>query len=148
MEEILQMKLNMLKMWDLDAFKIGEALISYGIEHVDCNAYQWNCEGGVIVYINLLPEFLFYFNDHVEENTMTMWVKCQVQCKQEDLDVTVLKFKELFSALPYKPFKDEDAYYGYFSRPKTDVDGFTKIAFFLNPDYPSGWWENHTLFGR
>lgn len=42
-----------------------------------------------------------------------------------------------------KPFRDEDAFLGYFS--KTDNKGWTELRFYINEEYPKGYWENHTL---
>ena len=40
-------------------------------------------------------------------------------------------------------FKDEDSFMGYFS--KEDHKGWTKLKFYINEEYPKGYWGNHTL---
>ena len=43
----------------------------------------------------------------------------------------------------YTPFHDEDAFCGYFSR-EVHQDMVT-FKMYLNPDFPEGYWSNHTL---
>ena len=46
----------------------------------------------------------------------------------------------------YKPFYDEDAFRGNFTRPeRRENSKSVEFGFYLNIDYPDGFWENHTL---
>lgn len=47
--------------------------------------------------------------------------------------------------LPWKMFHDEDAYAGYCSHRIIENIGAIKFTFYVNPDIPKGYWENHTL---
>ena len=42
-----------------------------------------------------------------------------------------------------KPFYDEDATFGIYSDELRN--GYERYTFYVNPDFPEGWWENHTL---
>ena len=54
--------------------------------------------------------------------------------------------KDLDLVIPWKPFYDEDATFGIYRMKTSPYDrNETQYIFYVNPDYPDGWWENHTL---
>jgi hypothetical protein len=84
------------------------------------------------------------------EEVVTPWLACRIEL--DGVQTTkghgdVLKaLKKWTEKLPWKPFYDEDATHGIF-RMTTSPYGRdeTRYTFYVNPDYPNGWWENHTL---
>lgn len=79
-------------------------------------------------------------------NKAEIWYKCRVRdIEDRYLEYICDFFKNtVFSQLPWKPFHDEDAKFGYFSH-KQDRHQKHEIAFFINPSYPEGAWENHAI---
>jgi hypothetical protein len=85
-------------------------------------------------------------------STIEVWQACRVSGweleSRETIPSPILNHlikDQIFEPLKtvIKPFKDEDAIYGYFQESR--FDSTQELVFFLNPDYPNGWWENHTL---
>jgi len=85
------------------------------------------------------------------EYVTTPWIACRIELEGEqntDWHYDVLKkIKEwVYEKLPLKPFKDEDACHQIYSRQcSAYIREHTKYIFYLNIDYPNGWWENHVL---
>lgn len=46
--------------------------------------------------------------------------------------------------MPIKPFYDEDAFLGMFTK-QLRKSGDQTLTCYFNPDYPNGMWENHAL---
>ena len=67
------------------------------------------------------------------------WVKLR-----EYMDKQIEFFVEKFVKNGWKMFHDEDSYRGYFS--KEDKNGYTRLKFYLNREYPKGYWQNHVLY--
>jgi len=104
--------------------------------------------------IVFFTELLGYSEDGV--NMLTPWVVGRISIdKNPDVkypsDCPKLQkvteyMKKEFKKLGLKPFYDEDAFYGNFSRPEPRQNtGDVTIKFYINMDYPDGYWENHTL---
>ena len=84
------------------------------------------------------------------ENVTTPWLACRIELEGEH-DVKwhyeILKeLKNWTEKLPWKPFFDEDATSSIFRKKCSPYSrDETQYIFYVNPDYPKGWWENHTL---
>lgn len=77
----------------------------------------------------------------IEENKE---VKYPEECPR--LQQVVKFLKEEFKKADIKPFYDEDAFMGNFTKPEVKKNlGQVSISFYVNKDYPKGWWANHTL---
>lgn len=90
-----------------------------------------------------------------------IWYACSFEIPKSLIKDAQLYFLDLFKTFDYKPFKDEDAIAMHFApysrcttRPKLKINNFKKYllskkyiktGFFLNPDYPNGYWVNHTI---
>ena len=116
------------------------------------------------IFLVLYPELLSYTyiwyegagvydnekNKRSEEVT-TPWIACRLELEGQhstDWHFNVLnELKEwIDNKLLIKPFKDEDAQHQIYSRQcSAYIRDWTKYIFYLNIDYPNGWWENHTL---
>ena len=55
--------------------------------------------------------------------------------------------EQVLNAIGLKPFKDEDAGGNgkIFVKQRKDMPGYVIAYCYVNPDFPEGWWENHTL---
>ena len=97
-------------------------------------------------FLVVYPELLHYHSK--EGDQIQVWYKCRVNGKEEWTDESIGAvadyLKEFFPKLPWKPFHDEDALRGYFSKGKNRY-GDPEIAFYINPSFPKGAWCNHTL---
>lgn len=108
----------------------------------------------------IYPRVLHYMDKDV--NQSQIWYACQLIVAKTKIDIVLNFLKNGFCDLKYAPFKDEDALHNYFvpyKKLKTSflnkikerylMDYFPKnyvtTAFFLNPDYPKGYWCNHTI---
>ena len=81
----------------------------------------------------------------------TPWIQIHCRCAS-NLDESCLKntanfIKEaIISITNLMPFYDEDAKFGYFSYTNSKYSCNEKeLSLYINPDFPKGWWENHTL---
>jgi hypothetical protein len=97
------------------------------------------------VGMEFFPELLVYGNgDNVQR---TPWITCRISLEGErDEKQTGELLKWLISMIEesgYKPFMDEDARWNHWKEEKKN--GYTEYSCFVNPDYPEGHWENHTL---
>lgn len=89
--------------------------------------YKPNSKSGVTknfnlpeAYISFSPEILYY--QKKSENIAEIWLKSY------EFDLTEESEDELFNIV--KPFRDQD---------------YRGNKFWINPDYPNGYWCNHTL---
>lgn len=116
--------------------------------------------GGKSVILVIYPELLRYgyvYREGVSGDKKTyvdhavVWLACKIELEGEqstDWHSDVLKelkeyVKEKF---PWKPFYDEDACHGIYSRQCSPYSrDWTKYVFYVNPHFPNGWWENHAL---
>ena len=94
--------------------------------------------------VMMKPRILYYYETRNQNPVAKIWIQCSVFLPRDvDVNLNIKKLKQYLSKFDLKPFRDEDAYYGMFVR-STDKTG-TELMFYLNPDYPNGYWENHTL---
>ena len=97
--------------------------------------------------IVVIPRILYYSDRSNRGDQAVVWMKCRFESQSsDDLEIMIKHIKEeVIPKLPWKPFYDEDAHRNNFSRPHQDRHGDWIAGFYLNPDYPKGWWENHTI---
>lgn len=119
---------------------------------------------GKNVFLAIYPELLTYTyrwyegasvykdgNNKRVQNITTPWIACKLELEgmhtaNWHYDVLKELKKWLYDNLPIKPFKDEDACHQIYSRQcSAYIRDRTEYIFYLNIDYPNGWWENHTL---
>jgi hypothetical protein len=94
------------------------------------------------------PELLTYGNEGKSNKVQrTPWIACRVSLegeRNELKDRELLKFLvSLIEKSGYKPFMDEDAKWNHWR--EDEGNGYIEYTCFVNPDYPEGHWENHTL---
>jgi len=95
---------------------------------------------GIVFY----SEFLEY--EEEGQDLLIPWVagKIEIENPTEEILKNVTDFiKEEVEKIGWNMFHDEDSYRGYFS--KENKNGWTQLRFYLNQEYPKGYWQNHTL---
>ena len=110
----------------------------------------------MVVYHELL-EYDYVYREGVNtdkktvENYHTPWIVCRFEFEGANKDEHLKylkKIKEWFDKfMPYlKYFRDEDALFGCFGIATSPYSrDWTQYKIYFNPDFPNGWWENHTL---
>jgi hypothetical protein len=123
----------------------------------DAKNEEWKNKIGIVMY----PELLSYSDHYIDrgnpevdsagsrnykvKSVTVPWICVRFELEGEqpiakDLcKWLVQKFKDI----GYYPFMDEDAAYNHFA--KDERRGYTKYKMYVNPSYPEGLWENHTL---
>lgn len=95
---------------------------------------------GIVFYAELLE-----YREEGRE-VITPWVVGKLEVEETDYKklklYTSFVIQEL-KKMGIKPFHDEDSFMGYFA--KHDNKGWTELKFYINSEYPDGYWENHTL---
>ena len=108
----------------------------------------------------IYPTILHYLEKDVDQSQI--WYACRLEVAETEIDVVLNLLRNGFCDLKYAPFKDEDALYDHFVPYKKSGESllnkikehylmdyfpknFVTTAFFLNPDYPDGYWNNHTI---
>lgn len=134
-------------------------------EQIDIHALESKIKfGGKKIILVFYPELLSYtyvwqegagvYNDarnKRSEDITTPWIACRVelegeQDKEQHFKVLSALKKWLEEKIKIKPFYDEDAPLGIYSRQCSAYSrDWTKYVFYMNFDYPNGWWENHAL---
>lgn len=116
--------------------------------------------------ITFSPELLHYSESHTPstydlskakktlQHTTTPWIKGSILIRDDEtvtrpsdnerLREVAKWLKTEILKMPIKPFHDEDAYMGYFKRPEKTSE-FIRLSFYMNPSYPEGYWQNHTI---
>ena len=106
----------------------------------------------LVYYIIIKPgiEVLTYYNEHDKE-VMTPWIQFTFSLREdlskEDTTQIFQWFRDLLmNSHGYKPFKDEDGKFDYFTKGKyiSNAKDY-EYSFFMNADYPKGWWDNHVI---
>ena len=108
----------------------------------DSNNPDWKNKIGIVFY----PELLSYGNGS-SGSQRTPWICCKITLEGEKDQAMVrdlLKWTaSLLEKSGYNPFMDEDAKLNHWKEEKKN--GYTDYSCFVNPSYPDGHWENHTL---
>lgn len=108
----------------------------------------------IIVLYNELLSYNYVWDEggvHRSEQVTTPWICCRITLdgkQNTPWHYKILKDlkKWAMEELPWKPFRDEDATHMIYSKATSPYDrNETQYKFYINPDYPNGWWENHTL---
>lgn len=98
----------------------------------------------------LFPKILF-FNKKAE-----VWIQCRLSFeydynyrsnfyKDSRIEKICSTIIEEFMDINLTPFYDEDAFRYFFTKPNVKHNKFIDISFFVNIDYPNGFWQNHTI---
>ena len=104
---------------------------------------------GLVLYPNLLS---YSEKDSESYGSTKIWIACRATISDiEDkypideraYDIAKLIRKEC-EDIGIKLFHDEDAFGGYFSK-QFNKHNEMEIKCYFNKDYPTGYWENHTL---
>lgn len=156
------MKKNLSAEIDKDVETIVEAFSKIGWSQEDTGYITKEFKGKEFG-LSFSPDLLYYSEVHGKKGNQKrdpgyrVWIKGEFLGKNESEIIEKMDFlKEEFKKLPFQPFFDEDGYKGNFSRPKKNFQnriGKEKVvyienvesSFYLNPDYPEGYWENHVL---
>ncbi len=118
------------------------------------NPSSKNKEWQTMVSMTLSCKILSYIQEN--KNVKSIWIKGTLTI-EENLEVRYpeecprLKkvadwMKKELEVIGYLPFKDEDAFKQYFSRPvEKNNTGQSEMSFYINQNYPNGFWHNHTI---
>ena len=145
------MKFNFETLIQRDLIIINQVLIQAGLNQEDETYYTFKVEDkfrwSLMVYPRLLTYDYVYkegSNDTaLSEEVSTLWIACCCEFLTTDIESITPQLEEFIKILPLRPFYDEDAYHKYFS--KQEKHEWTRLIFYLNPDYINGWWQNHAL---
>lgn len=115
----------------------------------DAKNEEWKTKISLVLFTDLLS----YSSNYKEEyksvgQQLTPWVVCRTEIENGQEHEEIKKILEwlknkIEESTKLKPFQDEDAYLMYWK--KEEGKDYTKYSCFINPSYPEGWWENHTL---
>jgi len=126
------------KQIDIDTIKIIKLLMKFDwVQKDEALMAHKDFRSGVVIF----PKLLYYNQDKIDQ--VHVWMQCRFESTEEEVKNMVDYFRGIFEKFDFKPFKDEDAHRGNFTLRKRLP--FTEASFYLNPDYPSGYWENHTI---
>ena len=141
---LLDQYINETRDWkqiDIHAF---ESLMKFGGEKLILVTYAELLSYGYVYRAGVSGDKKTY------EEVVTPWLACRIELEGDQStkghNEVIKELKEWTKKLPWKPFYDEDATFGIY-RMKTSPYSrdWTQYVFYVNPDYPDGWWENHTL---
>lgn len=162
------MKENLLPQFEKEIEKTINQFVDMGWNQIDEMAIEKN------IKININPGSLERFSDtlilvfyhklltYIEgdkgkrEYVAIPWITCKFELENggdkdflysETVKELVNYIKKELESIGISAFKDEDAPHQMFSnRCRTaDRNGYVTFEFFINPDYPKGYWSNHTL---
>ncbi len=141
-KEISDLMEALLKNEEFEMFDEGYIEIKTPFEiNPDSKNPEWKNKVGMVFF----PELLTYGNR--DEVQRTPWIACRISLegeRDELKDGELLKWLiSMIEKSGYKPFMDEDARWNHWKEEKKN--GYTEYSCFVNPDYPEGHWENHTL---
>jgi hypothetical protein len=95
--------------------------------------------------IGLSPEIMYY------DNKAVIWCRVSLAFKNKgsgDREFWAVDFEEcdkIRESLPWKAFFDEDAQKRRYTHVKNHAGGFDYTSFFVNPEEPEGYWQNHAI---
>ena len=156
------MKINLERYLNQEMFLLSEYIYeTRDWKRIDEMAYESiRTFGGKKIILVIYPELLRYEyvyragvsgDKKTHEEQAVVWLACRVELEgriSTNWHSEVLKeLKEWVNEkFPWKPFYDEDACHGIYSRQcSAYIRDWTKYVFYINPHYPDGWWENHCL---
>lgn len=117
----------------------------------DSRNEEWKNKIGIVFYPELLSYTERYVNpetnelSRMREHVTIPWICVRFELEgDQSISMDLCKWLvSIFKEIKYTPFKDEDATYNHFA--KEESRGYTKYKMYVNPSYPNGMWENHTL---
>jgi len=105
----------------------------------DTELQEWPL--GIVFYSELLE----YREDNRRE-VLTPWIVGELEIETTEYD-KLFEYADFIlnelNQMNISPFHDEDSFRGYFA--KSSHKGWTELKFYINKEYPKGYWENHTL---
>ena len=128
------------------------------VTNPDSRNEEWKTKMGIVFYPDLLsyrdtyikrgnPEIHEASNSVYRASNVTVpWicVRFELEGEANNISRDLCKWLvDIFKEIGYRPFMDEDASFMHFR--KEEKRGYTKYKMYVNPDYPEGYWENHTL---
>ena len=161
------MKINLHKYLEYESDTIKFIFLKLGWNHQDL---MWASKefAGKEILLSCYPDLLGYTyvyrpgaygvygpgekeDKRVSEEHLIPWIACSFELEgiyttKWHMDVLKELKDWLKDNFPLKPFYDEDAKCGIY-RMTTSIytPEWTRYNFYVNPDFPNGWWENHTL---
>lgn len=131
--------------WELEKEILPALIKIMGWKRIDCSALEGPIPGFSDKFFMVIYPTLVSYLD--KGNVVEVWHKCRITVMDSSdakvKDVAQYLKKSVFPKLPFAPFKDEDAKFGYFSL--KEHRGYKDLSFFLNPSYPEGIWSNHAI---
>jgi len=135
-----------------------EGYISFPIPEGEGAPSHWN--GRKSIGLTVFADFLDYYDGG--RYVKKMWINIRMdltgpshdtrshpradEMLEDDMKHAAKYIRdELFAEFPYKPFRDEDAWLGSFTKKDKRQNGEYTVSMFFNPAYPDGAWHNHTL---
>lgn len=106
----------------------------------------------MIYYITISPgiRFLNYYDESRRE-VLIPWLCFEFGIhdslgEKERIEILQWLRDKLRNTDGYRPFKDENANQGIFTKGyhKSNFEEY-RYKFFMNPDYPNGYWDNHVI---
>lgn len=147
------MKFNLQPFLERDLDLVTTVLLQSGRwKQIDCHAFE-SIFCNRTILIALYPELLEYTyvyrpgykeKEAIQEDCTEAWIACKAtilhKTEEENRRKSLEELKNwLCNDCILKPFRDEDAYLGIYKQQQED------FVFYINPNYPNGWWDNHTL---
>ena len=115
----------------------------------DAKNEEWKTKISLVLFTDLLAYSENYSDNYKSVGQqLTPWVVCRTELegerKHEEVK-TILEWlkNKIVESTKLKPFQDEDAYLMYWK--SEEANGYAKYSCYINPSYPDGWWENHTI---
>jgi len=139
------MKLNLGPEIDREGAVIIEKFVEAGWTQED-TAFVTRTLGGVRQHLVIIPRLLWYTADE-DIPQVVVWyaLRCAWDASEEDIrEIHAPAMVEWLKAVGLTPFKDEDAGMLTHFRRLPDQEWPT-FDCYVNPSYPKGLWENHTL---
>ena len=108
---------------------------------------------GIVLFTDLIS---FGAEEHDKEvgYALQPWIACRMETSGEDAPENLKEiqdwFTDILKSINYAPFMDEDASNNHWKKDvhknaQNKEDWYTYYTCFVNPDYPKGFWENHTI---
>jgi hypothetical protein len=129
------MNTDISKTTDKEIQEIIEKLKAIGYKQED-ECYVSKGKLGLVLY----PALLCY------SNAIVPWISVKMgfeNIDESNARLIALALKIELESIGYTPFKDEDAFAGCASIERHPH--WIEIKLYINPDFPNGLWENHTL---
>lgn len=116
----------------------------------DARNEEWKTKLGIVFYPELLSYKDYYIKRGQPEkhgvDVTVPWICVRFGFENDGQKAArdVCKWLVgIFKEIGYYPFMDEDASFNFFA--KEERNGYTKYKMYVNPSYPEGYWENHSL---